>query len=148
LGLWTIALFGLWLALVGTVAGLELIAGVVAALIGAIAVEVVRSRGLLLGIDPRWLAGLRRPLVQVFVDFFVVMGALARTLATRRPPDDRCLVVDLSGAGGDQRSPGWRAYAAAAGSLAPNSVVIDVERERRRMLVHKLVPESGPPRPL
>ena len=148
MALWTLALFGLWLVLVGTVAGLELLAGAVAAVIGAVAVEVVRSRGLLVGLDPRWLTGLWRPLLQVFVDFFVVMGALARTIVTRRRPNARYLVVDLSGPGGDQRSPGWRAYAAFAGSLAPNSVVVDVERERRRMLVHKLVPESLPARPL
>lgn len=146
--LWAIALFGLWLVLVGTVAGLELIAGAVAALIGAFAVEVVRAKGLLLSVKPRWLGALVRPLLQVVPDFGFVMLALFRTIVRRTPPRGAYLVVDLSGAGGDERSAGWRALAAAAGSIAPNSVVVDVERERRRMLVHKLVPERGPARPL
>lgn len=146
--LWAIVLFGLWLVLVGTVAGLELIAGAVAALIGASAVELVRAKGLLLPVKPRWLGLLARPLLQVVPDFGYVLLALFQTIVRGRAPGGAYLAVDLSGAGGDQRSPGWRALAAAAGSIAPNSVVVDVDRERRRMLVHKLVPERGPARPL
>jgi multisubunit Na+/H+ antiporter MnhE subunit len=148
LALWTVVLFLLWLVLVGTVAWLELVAGAVAALIGAVAAELLRSRGLLATVKLTWLPAVWRPLVQVFADFVIVMDALVRTIARRPHPPDRYRVVDLSGARGDQRAAGWRAFAAAAGSLAPNTVVVEVDRERRRMLVHELVPGRGRARPL
>jgi multisubunit Na+/H+ antiporter MnhE subunit len=145
---WAVLLFLLWLVLVGTVTPLELYAGACAAAIGATAAELVRSRGLLgLRVELRWLVSARRPLGQIFPDFGLLALALLRTIARRRPPPDAYVAIDLSGSAADPRSAGWRAVAAAAGSLAPNTVVVDVDRERALMLVHKLVPERGPARP-
>jgi multisubunit Na+/H+ antiporter MnhE subunit len=147
--IWAALLFLLWLVLVGTVASLELYAGAVAAAIGATAAELVRSRGLMrFRVEPRWVARVWRPLVQVVPDFATLALAVFRTIASRRFPPDAYVEVDLAGTGARPRSAGWRALASAAGSLAPNTVVVDVDRERRSMLVHKLVPDRGPARPL
>jgi multisubunit Na+/H+ antiporter MnhE subunit len=149
LSVWAIVLFLLWLVLVGTVTSLELYAGAVAAAIGAVAVELVRSRGLLrFRIELRWLADVWRPLVQVVPDFGLVVLALVRTIARRELPSDAYVALDLDGAGGRVRSAGWRAVAGVAGSVAPNTVVVDVDGRRGSMLVHKLVPERGPSSPL
>ena len=146
---WASLLFLLWLVLVGTVASLELYAGVAAAAIGATAAELVRARGLLrFRVELKWLGRVWRPLVQIFPDFGFVVLALFQTIVKRQLPRDAYVAIDLAGAGGDPRSAGWRAFATAAGSLAPNTVVVDVDRERRLMLVHKLLPERGPARPL
>jgi multisubunit Na+/H+ antiporter MnhE subunit len=149
LSVWAIALFLLWLVLVGTLASLELYAGAVAAAIGAVAMELVRSRGLLrFRVEARWLGGIWRPVAQVVPDFALVVLVLFRTVARRELPSDAYVNVDLEGAGGGVHSAGWRAVAAAAGSLAPNTVVVDVDGGRRSTLIHKLVPERGPSRPL
>jgi multisubunit Na+/H+ antiporter MnhE subunit len=146
---WAVLLFLLWLVLVGTVASLELYAGAVAAAIGATAVELLRSRGLLrFPVELRWLARVWRPLAQIAPDFAFLALALFRTIVRRQLPADGYVAIALPGAAGEPRSPGWRALATAAGSLAPNSVVVDIDRERRLMLVHKLLPDRGPARPL
>src|SRR6059058_1891506 len=80
--LWAIPLFLLWLALVGTVADLELYAGAVAAALAACGMEAIRGRGLLrYRFERAWLARMWRPLARVVPDFFVVarvaLGALA-----------------------------------------------------------------------
>jgi len=148
LSVWAIILFLLWLVLVGTLASLELYAGAVAAAIGAVAMGLVRSHGLLqFRVEGRWLGGVWRPVAQVVPDFALVL-VLFRTVARRELPSDAYVAVDLEGAGGRVRSAGWRAVAAAAGSVAPNTVVVDVDGRRRSMLIHKLVPERGPSRPL
>jgi multisubunit Na+/H+ antiporter MnhE subunit len=147
--IWAVLLFLLWLVLVGTVASLELYAGAVAAAIGAMAAELVRSRGLMrFRFELGWVARVWRPLVQIVPDFATLALAVFRTIVSRRFPADAYVEVDLAGTGARPRSAGWRALATAAGSLAPNTVVVDVDRERTSMLVHRLLPDRGPSRPL
>ena len=149
LSAWAVVLFLLWLVLVGTVAPLELLAGAIAAVIGAAVAELVRAHALQgYTLDPRWLGVFVRPLARVVPDFVLVMVALARTLATREAPNGRYVVVSLRDEGTKRRAAGWRALAGAAGSIAPNSVVVTVEREPGRMLVHELVPGRSPAKPL
>jgi hypothetical protein len=76
------------------------------------------------------------------------MLALARTVVSGKAPAGAYEAVPFLAGGDDPESAGRRAFAASAGSLAPNSVVVDIDPERKLMLVHKLVPGSGPTRPL
>jgi multisubunit Na+/H+ antiporter MnhE subunit len=146
---WTVALFVLWLALVGAVDSLELIAGAGAAAIGAFAAEAVRERGLLgYRFRARWLLRAWRPVYRIVPDFGVLMLALARALISRRRPTGAYQAIPFPAGGDDAESAGLRAFSAAVGSLAPNSVVIDIDSKRGRMLLHKLVPGSGPTKPL
>lgn len=141
---WALGLFLLWLALVGTIAWLELVAGACAAALGAFAAELVRERGLLdYRLPAPVLVRAWRPLVRIVPDFWALIVALVRAVASGRRPSGAYRAVPYPA--GDA---GSRAVATAAGSLAPNTVVVDVDRERDLMLVHVLVPGKGPTRPL
>jgi hypothetical protein len=76
---WFGGLLLLWLVLVGTVQDVERIAGLAAAAIGATAVEVVRSQGLLrYRVEWPWVARGARQLLQVVPDFVRVLAVLPR----------------------------------------------------------------------
>jgi multisubunit Na+/H+ antiporter MnhE subunit len=146
---WTIALFVAWLALVGTVAWLELVAGGCAAAIAAFAAQVVRERGLLqYRVPAAALRHARRPMVRIVPDFWILIVALVRALVSGHRPSGAYQALPFPAGGSDAQSAGARAFAIAAGSLAPNSVIVDVDREQDLMLVHTLVPGKGPTRPL
>jgi multisubunit Na+/H+ antiporter MnhE subunit len=146
--LWAMPLFLLWLALVGTLDELELYAGAVAAALGALALEAIRGRGLLpYRFERSWLARTWRPLVRVVTDFLLVARVALRALAggDREPGALRTYPLPVDG--DDPARAARRALVGAAGSLAPNQVVVDVDRERGAVLVHELDPSrsSGPP---
>jgi anaerobic C4-dicarboxylate transporter len=135
---WWGGLFVLWLLLVGTVAGTEVIAGVVAAAIGASATEVVRSVGLLdFRVEWRWLRRTPRQLSLIVPDFFRV---LATVFGPRRGVF-RTLPFPTGGDGAVDH--GRRAWVGFAASLAPNRLVVDVDPERGEVLVHDLIPDAA-----
>src|ERR671932_626604 len=73
---------------------------------------------------------------------------LATTLWRRgvRRADDRGRLVEVPyGAVGDEpEQAAHRVLTEALGSFAPNSIVVDVDTERRTLLVHELVPTDDP----
>lgn len=138
-GLWYAGLFALWLLLVGTFQRLELIAGFCAAAIGVAATEVVRAQGLLrFRVQWRWLRLTWRPLVRVIPEFFLLLAALIR------PRRGAFRHLDFPAGGERAVDAGRRAFAVWAGSLAPNRLVLDVDAESGKALVHDLVPRKGP----
>jgi len=136
---WFAGLWALWLLLAGTVSSTELIAGLVGAALAATAAEVVRSLGLLeFRVEWRWLKRAPLQLARVIPDFFLLLSVLVRPRrsAFRTPPFP---------AGGERAvDNGRRAWAALAGSLAPNRLVVDFDPERGEALVHDLVPQAAP----
>src|SRR5919201_5090254 len=87
LAAWWIALAALWLVLDDTVAFPELMTGAAAALLGAIAAEVVHSQKIVrVRLRPRWPRHAWRPLVGLLPDTARVMAVLLRQLLLRRPP--------------------------------------------------------------
>jgi hypothetical protein len=137
--LWFVALFAMWLLFVGAIQGVELIAGICAAVVGTVAVAVVRSQGLL-GVRVEWrlLRRVWRPVLQVVPDFGLVMTALVR----RRRGSFRTLDFPV---GGERAvDAGRRALAVVAPSLAPNRLVVDVDAETGEAIVHDLVPQAAP----
>lgn len=147
---WWGLLFGLWLAFVGIWNDpFERIAGYCAAAVGATAAQVVHAQGLLrLRIEPRWVLRLWRPLARVPYEFAVVLGALAAQAARRRRRVGAVRVVPFPAGGRRRVAAGRRALAGAGGSLAPNAVVLDADRQSGELLVHELVPERASERPL
>lgn len=142
---WWIALAALWLALDDTVAFPELMTGAAAALIGAVAAEVVHSQNLVrVRLKPRWLRFGWRPLLLLFPDTARVLLVLVRQLLLRRPPRGRFRAVRFrSGYDNGAHDTTRRALAKVAGSLAPNAYVVGVDAERDLMLVHELDPTGG-----
>jgi hypothetical protein len=77
---WYVPLAILWLAFVGTLAGAEVVAGLVAAAIAATAAELVRSQELVrFRLDPRWLRGLHQLPWQVLGDCWLLTVACGAT---------------------------------------------------------------------
>jgi hypothetical protein len=137
---WFGTLFVLWLALVGVVQDVELIAGLCAAAIGATAAELVRAQGLLrYSVDRRWVLLLGKHLLRVVPDFVRLMVALPHR------PRGSFRTLDFP-VGGERRiDAGRRAFAVFAPSLAPNRLVVDTDAEAGGAVVHDLLPDSAPP---
>ena len=139
---WWITLAALWLLFVDNVKFPELMTGAAAALIGAVAAELVRTQyRVRVRVKPSWLRHAWRPLVRLFPDTALVLLVLLRQLALRRPARGEFRVVPFrpgrpNGAYDTTR----RALAKGAGSFAPNTYVVGVDEDSESMLVHQLEP--------
>jgi Na+/H+ ion antiporter subunit len=138
-GLSLVAFFLLWLVLVGTGSGGELVAGLIGATSATLASEILVRAGLLpFGGHRRSWTPAVRALVRVPVDTALVVAALVRG---RR---GRFRVSELP-YGRDWRRHAERGVGALAASLAPNSVVIDIDPGRRISLRHELARQDEDP---
>ena len=152
LGRWLLRwlfLAALWLALTDTHKEPELIAGAVAAAIGAtMAGRVVRpgpprtpSKALAaLGIGPCLLI---RPLWRLIVDTALLAGALWRQIVLRRPATGSFRAVRYA-PGQSRRSAAGRTLTEVWGSLVPNRYVVGIDEEESTLLVHELVRSDEP----
>jgi len=138
------ALVGLWLLATGSFDFVELGAAIVGALIATALFLAARAQGLFeFSLEPRWLLRAGKPLVRIPLEFGQV------TVALFRPGVRGAFRAVAFPAGGfDPASRGRRAFAASAGSFAPNTIVVDVDADRQEMLVHELVPQRSPSPPL
>lgn len=140
---WWVALAALYLLLIDTTLLPELVTGAVVAAVGATgAVLVRRQRHLLLRPRARWLRGAWRPLTGLVTD----LVPLARVLVThgmlRRPSPGRIVEVPYHHMGDDPEDAAHRALTQALGSLAPNTLVVDIDSERGVLLAHQLAPSD------
>jgi len=145
-------LMALWLALVDTKQWPELVAGGVAAAIGATAASLIVRPGRpktpgksleLLRLGPRRLG---RPLARLVVDTGIVTAALVRALTGRRPRGSFRVVRYAPDA--PRRSAAGRAVTEIWGSLTPNRYVIGTDDDEGILMVHELVRSDEPIDPL
>jgi hypothetical protein len=139
---WWVLLVLLWTAYVGTTAKIEVLWGLGAAALAALAIEVVRAQELLhFRIDGRWLLrGLKTPATIVF-DFGVVTWVLVRALARGRRVEGEWLEVEFP-AGDAHAQYAWRrAYATVLGTMDPNAIVVEIDAERKVAVLHALEPK-------
>jgi multisubunit Na+/H+ antiporter MnhE subunit len=143
--IWWALLAGLWLALVDTVLVPELVAGAVAATIAATGAGIVRrQRRLLLRPRAAWIRSAGRPLRRTVADLVPLARALWRR-GIRREHDHGALAeVPYAAVGDTPDAAAHRVFTQALGSLAPNTIVVDVDRDRGVLLVHQLVPTGDP----
>lgn len=140
---WWVLLAALYLLLADAVVLPELVVGAVAAAVGATGAVVVRSqRHELLRPRLRWLRAAARPALGVFTD----LVPLARTLVTRRSGELHRVPVTIPADGGEAAA--FVAFTEVLGTLAPNTVVVHVDREQGELLVHRLAGDSAPSAPL
>jgi multisubunit Na+/H+ antiporter MnhE subunit len=148
---WTL-LMALWLALTDTHKEPELLAGAVAAAVGAtVAAAIVRPgqpktvrKSLeLLRLGPRRLV---RPLVRLVADTGLLTTALVRSLVGQRPRGS-FRVVRYS-ADPPRRSAAGRALTEIWGSLTPNRYVIGTDEDEGILMIHELVRTDEPIDPL
>jgi multisubunit Na+/H+ antiporter MnhE subunit len=144
--IWWVLLVGLWLALVDTVVVPELVAGAVAAAIAATGAVLVRRQRLVL-LRPRaaWAIGALREIARFGPDLVPLATALWRRGVRRADERGRLVEVPYGAvAENDPEAAAHRVLTEAIGSFAPNSIVVDIDRERRVLLAHELVATGDP----
>jgi multisubunit Na+/H+ antiporter MnhE subunit len=142
---WWALLAALWLALVDTVVVPELVVGAIAAAIAATGAVIVRGqRRLLLRPRLRWVRGAAGPLRRTVTDLVPLARALWRRGVRRRPEHGALVEVPYAAVADDPDAAAHRVFTEALGSLAPNTLIVGVDRERRTLLVHQLVPTGDP----
>ena len=135
---WWVASAALWLVLVDRIELDELVAGAAIAASAATAAVLVRSqRRVLLRPRARWLAGAWRPVLGM-------VGDLAPLIRALRRRDEPRPVAELpfAAVGEDGGQTAYRVLTQTLGSLAPNTIVVDVDVERRVIIIHQLVPTA------
>jgi multisubunit Na+/H+ antiporter MnhE subunit len=139
------ALFALWLFFVDTTEAPQLYVGIGVAMIAATGSELVRHQRIAM-VRPRarWLLRLWRPVASVPGDLWRLVRAIARGLRGA-PPDGRFREVPFDPGDGDPEDLARQALAEAAGSFAPNTIVIGVDEERRTLLAHQLLTDAEDP---
>ena len=142
--LWWIALFGWWIVLVGTNAGLELVAGACAAVLAALlAAGLRRQRLLQFRFEPRWLAKTLKVPWTVVRELGVVFWALALHLIGVRRIRSAYRTLPFPTGGTDATSAGRRAVATEVDALSPNGIPVDMDCERGVALRHELDPRHA-----
>jgi hypothetical protein len=142
--LWWAALFGWWLVLTGTNAGLEEVAAAVAALLGALLALALRRLGLLrYRFEGRWLAKTLTVPWKVVREIGIVFWALALHLAGQRRLSSRYRAFAFPAGGDDATSAGRRALVMEADAVSPNALPVDVDEERGLVLRHELDPRHA-----
>jgi multisubunit Na+/H+ antiporter MnhE subunit len=136
--LWWLVLAGLYLVLADSVKAPELAVGAVAAAIGATGAVLAGSSGPPVRLRARWLPLTVRPLLGVVGD----LATLTRVLVVRgllRGGEEGTLVeVRFTATSDEPDDLTHRAVTQALGSLAPNTVVVDVDKARGVLLAHQL----------
>ena len=143
--IWWALLAALWLALVDTVVVPELVAGAVGAAIAATGAVIVRGQRRLL-LRPRlaWMRAAGRPLRRTVADLVPLARALWQRGVRRRGGHGALVEVPYTAVADDPDAAAHRVFTEALGSLAPNTLIVDIDRERRVLLVHQLVPSDDP----
>jgi len=134
----------LWMMFVSLLQWNELLAGLAAAAIGAVADGVVKATDF-----ARFRPRLSHAALILTTPWYVltgtlaVFGELARHLAGK-PPRTEFVVVPFDGGADDVESSARRALATAYTTISPNSIVIGIDRERGFLLLHSLPPSPTP----
>jgi hypothetical protein len=138
-------LLGVWLAVTGTTARLELVAGACAAALGATGQAVARrTAGDRRRVDPRWLARFAGVPLRIVGDVAVLARVLARAAARRRRPEGGYREVILAEVVGSGPEPaGRRAALELLGSAAPNTIIVRADPRSGTVLVHHLDVPAG-----
>jgi hypothetical protein len=136
---WWIALFWLWLLLVGQWNREEVVAAAIAATIAASLAELARLRtGFAARIPLSGVADLPQALGAVVVDFGILVWALVVSLVRRRIVRGELYSRGLTDAS-RARGTGPRAWTTIVASYSPNAFVLDIDPETRHVLLHDLV---------
>jgi multisubunit Na+/H+ antiporter MnhE subunit len=140
---WWVVLAALYLLLVDSVLLPELATGAVAAAIGATGAVLVRSRRqVLLRPRARWLRGAWRPLVALFGDIAPLVRVLVERGIMRRG-EGALVELPFDATGDDPEEAAYRSLTEWLGTLAPNTIVVAVDRERELLVAHQLRPTTG-----
>jgi len=137
---WWVALFWLWLLLVGQWNREQVVAAAIAATIAASVAELARTRtGLSAPLPLRLLADVPPALGMVVVDFGILSWALLSGVVRRRIVRGELVSRERPPGSWVTQGAGPRAWTVLVASFSPNAYVVDVDPEGRRVLLHDLV---------
>jgi hypothetical protein len=143
-----IALWWLWMLLVGEWTRDEWIAAAIAATIAATLGEIARTRaGVSVRVPRSAIASARSVPHQIFVDFAILMYALLISALRREVVRGVFRAHEFRAGGADPRSVGLRAWTMWAGNFSPNAIAVDIDPERNLSLVHDLIPNRNSEKP-
>ena len=139
--LWWVVLLGLWLLFVDTLALAEVLVGLGAAALAALAALGIHTYGgTRFRFQVRWLLLLRDVPVNTLRDCATLGVVLWRHLIRGERARGAFRTIPFPIHDGPT-SAAWRAFVAGATSIAPNTYVIRFDRERGTVIVHQLVPD-------
>jgi hypothetical protein len=140
---WWIAGAALWLVLVDKVDAKEWWLGAAAATLAATAAVLVRSqRETLMRPRARWLRGAVRPASGMARDLVPLTAALWRRGVLRRDETGELTELPYACTGDDGEQLAHRVLTEPLGSLAPNTVVVEIDSDRGVLVAHELVPSG------
>jgi multisubunit Na+/H+ antiporter MnhE subunit len=134
-----------WMVLIDSVRLSEMLAGAVVAALAATGVALVRRQRVAdQAIRPRYVLGVWRVLLGVVPDVGRLTRAAFAQVVQRRPVRGEIVALPFPHTGGDPDTRARRAIAVGLGSVAPNSIIVGVDRDAGRLLVHQLEPTRDP----
>jgi multisubunit Na+/H+ antiporter MnhE subunit len=145
--IWWVLLMAFWVWVDDSLGLAELLAGAGAAALGAFAAELVQYQAATrFRARIEWVAPALRLPARLARDLYVVLGALWKRIVHGEDPDSGFRVFPLRY--GDESPEGVtrRVLIVAGTSFTPNTFVLGVDRDRNVVVVHDLVPLSGPAR--
>jgi hypothetical protein len=135
----------LYLLLIDTIDAPELYAGAAVVALAGVAFEAARERGLAEALFlPRWLARVAFAAARVPGDIVRLSISALEQLARPQPRRGEFRAVRFNAGDSDSpRDAGRRALAEAAGSLAPNTIILGIDCDRGLILAHQLRRSGG-----
>ncbi|MBV8539890.1 MAG: Na+/H+ antiporter subunit E [Pseudonocardiales bacterium] len=141
---WWALLMSLWVVLDYSLALAELLVGAGVAAVGAFLTELVADQAAShFRMRMRWLVPVLALPGRVARDTVIVFGALFRQLVQGAEPTGGFSAVTTAWGDESARGRTRRALLVAGTSMAPNTLVLGIDRERAVMVVHHLVPPGG-----
>jgi hypothetical protein len=137
-----------WMLLAGEWNHVEWIAATGAAAAAAGFAELARTRaGVRARVPAQWLLRGWSAFAQVFVDFAIVMWALASSALRRERVRGSFRTHESDMAGTGAAAVGIRSWRTLLADYSPNAYVVDVDEETGIVLVHDLVPRRSSEQP-
>src|SRR5436190_7030393 len=131
----------LWMVLADSLRIVEIVAGIGVAALGATGFELARRQRVAEQYVPlRLFARAWRVLLRAVPDVWRLTRAAFAQLVQREPVRGRVVAMPFGHGGADPKQRGVRAIEGGLGSVAPNTIVIGVDRETGVLLVHQLEP--------
>lgn len=140
---WWVLLMAFWVWIDDSIALSELLVGSGVAVLGALLVEVVQYQSdTHVRIRVEWVAPAFRLPAQIVRDLGVVLRVLWRRVVAREEPRSGFVEVPVRAGGDTVDDVTRRALIMVGSSVAPNSLVLGIDRDRAVMIVHHLVVPS------
>jgi multisubunit Na+/H+ antiporter MnhE subunit len=143
---WWVLLMSLWVSVDDSIALDELLAGAGATALAAFLAELVTYQaGTRFRMRVEWLVPALRLPGEIAADTVIVFAALGRRLVRGEQPPSGFREIPARFGGASDEDVTRRVLLVGGRSVAPNTFVLGIDRERDAMVVHQLVASEGRP---